>query len=202
VIPALSKVAVIAFDASALADPGRVRITAERLAATQDDGHQVVAVLSAMGGATEELLSLARDVSPRPLPRELDLLVTTGARISCALTAMALIDLGRRAVSLTGSQAGVVTDGAHGAATIVDVRPHRIERELLVGAIVLVAGHQGVSGASEVTALRPSDASATAIALGATLGAVRCELVAGDPRAPAVPLSTADAGALRLQHAV
>jgi aspartate kinase len=197
-----SRLAVIALDAEALADAARTRTCAERLAATQEDGHQVVAVLAAMRGATEELTRLAHDVSPRPLPRELDLLVTTAARISCALMAMALIDLGRRAVSLTGSQAGIVTDGEHGSATILDVRPHRIERELLVGAIVLVAGHQGVSTTAEVTALRSSDASATAIALAAALGAARCELVAGDPHAVAVPLAVAGDGARRLQQAV
>ena len=195
-------IAVIAFDGRALADPVRIRAAAGRLAATQEDGHHVVAVLSAMGDATGELLRLAHDVSPAPLPRELDLLVTPGARISCALTAMALIDLGRRAVSLTGSQAGVVTDGAHGSATILEVRPHRIERELLVGAIVLVANHQGVSTAAEVTALEQADAGATAIALASALGAARCELVAGDPTGVAIDLVGTRADALPLQHAM
>ncbi len=198
-----SQVAVVAFDSPALADPPRVRAVAERLAGLQEDGHHVVSVLSAMGGATEELFALARAVSPAPLPRELDLLVTTGARISCALTAMALVDLGRRAVSLTGSQAGVVTDCEHGGgASIVQVRPHRIERELLTGAIVLVANHQGVSTASEVTALGHADPSATAVAITSALGASHCELVVGSPDAPAIALDVADTRALRLQQVV
>lgn len=197
-----SQVAVVAFDGRALADPPRIRSAADRLARLQEDGHHVVSVLSAMGGTTDELLELARAVSPTPLPRELDLLVTTGARISCALTAMALIDVGRRAVSLTGSQAGIVTDGEHGAATIVEVRPHRIERELLTGAIVLVANHQGVSTSSEVTALGHADATAAAVAIASALGASRCELVAGSPDAPGVALDSSTPPGLRLQHAV
>ncbi|MDH4176466.1 MAG: hypothetical protein OEW31_00550 [Thermoleophilia bacterium] len=199
---AAADVAVLAFDGPALADPTRIRAVARRLADLHEGGEAVVAVLPAMGEATGELLRLAHAVSPEPLPRELDLLVTTGARISCALTAMALIDLGRRAVSLTGSQAGIVTDGEHGAARIVEVRPHRVERELLTGAIVLVAGHQGVSLAAEVTSLALDAPGATAAALAGALGASRCELVAGEPRAEAIPLAPADAGALRLQHAV
>jgi len=195
-------IGVIAFDGRALADPVRIRAAAGRLATAQEDGHHVVAVLSAMGDATEELLRLAHDVSPSPLPRELDLLVTTGARISCALTAMALIDLGRRAVSLTGSQAGIVTDGEHGSATILEVRPHRIERELLVGAIVLVANHQGVSTRAEVTALEQANAGATAVALASALGAHRCELVAGDPTGAGIDLVGVHAGSLPLQHAM
>jgi aspartate kinase len=199
---ATAPVVVIAFDGRALADPRRIRTAAARLASAQEDGNHVVAVLSAMGDATDELLRLAHDVSPAPLPRELDLLVTTGARISCALTAMALIDLGRRAVSLTGSQAGIVTDEAHGSATILEVRPHRIERELLVGAIVLVANHQGVSTASEVTALEQANAGATATAIAAALGAGRCELVAGDPSVEGIDLGSSPVDPLRLQHAM
>jgi aspartate kinase len=170
-------VAVTAFDGGALGTPERVREAARRLALAHDEPVAVVGVLSAMGGTTDDLLRLAATVSPTPHPRELDMLVSTGERISCALCAMALLDLGKRAVSLTGSQAGIVTDATHGAATIVDVRPERIRSELAAGAIVLVAGFQGVSPGFEVTTLGPGGTRATAVALAAALGAGRCEVV-------------------------
>jgi aspartate kinase len=158
-----------------------------------------VAVVSAMEGETDDLLDLARRVSPVPQPRELDMLVSTGERIACALCAMALLDLGKRAVSLTGSQAGIVTDTVHGAATIVDVRPGRILAELSAGAIVLVAGFQGVSTGSEVTTLGRGGARASAIALARALGAARCELVEDDPEGAATDLVRAGTPALPLE---
>ena len=194
-------VVVIAFDGAALSSPARVRAAARRLAATRDEPAAVVGVLSAMGDAGDDLLDLAHRVSPTPDPRELDLLVSTGERITSALCAMALLDLGRRAVSLTGSQAGIVTDGVHGAATIVDVRPDRIRSELGAGAIVLVAGFQGVSTRSEVTTIR-GGAPASAVALARALGARRCELVAGDAEAPAQLLPLAEEHPLPLERIV
>jgi aspartate kinase len=182
---------VMAFEGPALSTPDRIRAAAQRLAAAHDEPAAVVAVLSAMGGTTDDLLELAGLVSQAPDPRELDMLVSTGERISCALCAMALLDLGKSAVSLTGSQAGIVTNAVHGAATIVDVRPDRVQAELAAGAIVLVAGFQGVSGNSEVTTLGPGGTRASAIALAAALDATRCELVAGDPGGPLETLSPA-----------
>jgi aspartate kinase len=172
---------VMAFESPALSTPDRIRAAARRLAAAHDEPGAVVGVLSAMGGTTDDLLELAGMVSDTPDLRELDMLVSTGERISCALCAMALLDLGKRAVSLTGSQAGIVTDAVHGAATIVDVRPDRVRSELAAGVVVLVAGFQGVSVGSEVTTLGPGGTRVSAIALATALGALRCELVADDP---------------------
>ena len=118
---------------------------AARLVAAREAGHRVVGVLSAMGRTTDELLDLAHQISPQPHPRELDMLVSVGERISCALAAMAIHDLGHEAISLTGSQAGIVTDTVHGKAKIVEVRARRIHEALDEGTIVLVAGFQGVS---------------------------------------------------------
>ncbi len=143
----------------------------------RDAGHRVVGVLSAMGDSTDELLALAREISPDPQERELDMLVSVGERISCALAAMALIDLGYDAVSLTGSQAGIVTDTRHGRAKIVEVRARRIHEALDRGAIVLVAGFQGVSTDAEVTTLGRGGSDTTAVALAAALGAEVCEIL-------------------------
>jgi aspartate kinase len=169
-------VVVMKFGGTSVADPERILAVARRLAAAHDTGRRVVGVLSAMGHSTDELLALAREISPRPHERELDMLVTVGERVSCALAAMALIDLGHDAVSLTGSQAGIVTDTAHGRAEIVDVRARRIHEALDRGAIVLVAGFQGVSTDAEVTTLGRGGSDTTAVALAAALGAEVCEI--------------------------
>jgi len=129
-----------------------------------------------MGHHTDELIELAHAVSPQPDRREMDMLVSVGERISCALAAMAIIDLGHQAVSLTGSQAGIVTDTEHGAAKILEVRARRINEALDGGAIVLVAGFQGVSTAFEVTTLGRGGSDATAVALAAALDADVCEI--------------------------
>ncbi|CAN5282891.1 aspartate kinase [soil metagenome] len=164
------------FGGTSVADPERILAVARRLADANHAGVRVVAVLSAMGSSTDELLALAREVSPRPHERELDMLVSVGERISCALAAMALIDLGQDAISLTGSQAGIVTDTAHGKAKIVEVRARRIHEALDRGAIVLVAGFQGVSLDAEVTTLGRGGSDTTAVALAAALGASACEI--------------------------
>ena len=130
-----------------------------------------------MGSMTNELVGLAREVSPNPHERELDMLISVGERVSCALTAIVLIDLGYDAISLTGSQAGIVTDAAHGRAKVVGVRARRIREALDRGAIVLVAGFQGVSTDAEVTTLGRGGSDTTAAALATALGADLCEHV-------------------------
>lgn len=169
-------VVVMKFGGTSVADPERILAVARRLAAARAAGHRVVGVLSAMGHTTDELLALASDVSRNPVERELDMLVSVGERVSCALAAMALIDLGVDAVSLTGSQAGIVTDGSHGRAKIVEVRARRIHEALDRGAVVLVAGFQGVSVDAEVTTLGRGGSDTTAVALAAALGAHVCEI--------------------------
>ena len=129
---------VMKFGGSSVGDPDKLKTVARRLVGAREAGNRVVGVLSAMGQTTDELVRLAYDISPRPKPRELDMLISVGERISCALAAMAIHDLGHEAVSLTGSQAGIVTDTAHGKAKIVDVRARRIHEALDAGKIVLV----------------------------------------------------------------
>src|SRR5438552_3680224 len=141
---AAARVLVMKFGGSSVADADKIRNVARRLVEAHRAGRSVVGVVSAMGSTTDQLADLARGVSPRPHPREMDMLLSTGERISAALTAMAIHDLGHRAVSLTGSQAGIVTDTAHTKAKIVEIRPRRIEEALARGEIVLVAGFQGV----------------------------------------------------------
>ena len=174
--PSPAGLVVMKFGGSSVADTERIVAVARRLAAAREQGLRVVGVLSAMGDSTDELLTLAREVSPRPPERELDMLVSVGERVSCALAAMALIDLGHDAVSLTGSQAGIVTDTAHGKAKIVEVRARRIHDALDRGAIVLVAGFQGVSTDDEVTTLGRGGSDTTAVALASALGADACEI--------------------------
>jgi aspartate kinase len=167
---------VMKFGGTSVADPEKIRRVAARLVATRRAGARVVAVVSAMGYHTDELVDLAHQVSPQPQPRELDMLISVGERISCALVAMAISDLGTDAVSLTGSQAGIVTDTVHGKAKIVEVKAHRIHRELDDERIVLVAGFQGVSTAYDVTTLGRGGSDTTAVALAAALGADACEI--------------------------
>jgi aspartate kinase len=167
---------VMKFGGTSVADPEKIKEVAHRLVAAQERGHRVVGVLSAMGHATDELVALAHQVSDRPHPRELDMLISTGERISNALCAMAIYDLGHQAISLTGSQAGIVTDTTHGKAKIVDVRAQRIHEALDQDRIVLVAGFQGVSSEHEVTTLGRGGSDTTAVALAAALGADHCEV--------------------------
>jgi aspartate kinase len=167
---------VMKFGGTSVGDPEKLKRVAARLVAAREEGHRVVGVLSAMGHTTDELLDLARQVSAAPDPRELDMLVSVGERISCALAAMVIHDLGHEAISLTGSQAGIVTDTVHGKAKIVEVRARRIHEALDEGTIVLVAGFQGVSTAFEVTTLGRGGSDTTAVALAAALGAEFCEI--------------------------
>ncbi len=167
---------VMKFGGTSVADPGKIKDVARRIVAAKAEGNRVVAVLSAMGDSTDALVRLAYDVSPRPKPRELDMLISVGERISCALAAMAIHDLGAEAISLTGSQAGIVTDTVHGRAKIVDVRARRIHEALDQDRIVLVAGFQGVSTDFDITTLGRGGSDTTAVALAAALGAEVCEI--------------------------
>ncbi|HEX7084706.1 MAG TPA: aspartate kinase [Gaiellaceae bacterium] len=168
---------VMKFGGSSVADTDKLKRVAERLVAAREGGSKVVGVLSAMGKTTDELIRLAHEVSERPHPREYDMLVSTGERISNALCAMAIHDLGHEAVSLTGSQAGIVTDDSHTKAKIVEVRGERIHQALERDRIVLVAGFQGVSsGTHDVTTLGRGGSDTTAVALAAALGADACEI--------------------------
>ena len=169
-------VVVQKFGGTSVADPERLRRVARRVVATAGSGVQVCVVVSAMGSTTDELIDLAGQISERPHPRELDMLLTAGERISMALLAMAINDLGRDAVSFTGSQAGIVTDTRHGKARIVELRTHRVREALDEGRVAIVAGFQGVSTTSDVTTLGRGGSDTTAVALAAGLGAEACEI--------------------------
>ena len=165
------------FGGTSVGDTAKLKRVAERLVAAHEAGAKVVAVLSAMGQTTDDLIRLAYEVSPSPHPREYDMLVSTGERISNALCAMAIHDLGHEAVSFTGSQAGIVTDASHTKAKIVEVRAQRIHEALDEDKIVLVAGFQGVSTSTrDVTTLGRGGSDTTAVALAAALGADACEI--------------------------
>jgi aspartate kinase len=165
------------YGGSSVADAESIKRVAQRIAATKRDGHDVAVVVSAMGDTTDELIDLANQVSPLPPARELDMLLTSGERISMALLAMAIANLGHEARSFTGSQAGVITDGSHGKARIIDVTPGRIRGALDEGLIAIVAGFQGVSQDSkDVTTLGRGGSDTTAVALAAALGADVCEI--------------------------
>jgi aspartate kinase len=177
------------FGGTSVADAERIKRAAQRIVAQRESGNRVIAVLSARGKTTDELIAMADEVSPHPDAREMDMLLSTGERISCALCAMAINDLGHRAISLTGSQAGIVTDTSHTKARILDVRADRIRDALDEDWIVLVAGFQGVSTSRDVTTLGRGGSDTTAVALAAAVGADVCEIytdVAGvfsaDPR--------------------
>jgi len=155
----------------------RIRNVARRVAETREAGHAVVVVVSAMGKDTDELIALASDVTPNPYPREMDMLLTAGERISMALCAMALQDQGVPAMSLTGSQAGILTTSAHGSAEIIDIRADRVRAGLDEGKVVIVAGFQGVDPVDkEVTTLGRGGSDATAVALAAAMQADVCEI--------------------------
>jgi aspartate kinase len=165
------------FGGTSVGDPEKLKRVAGKLVAARELGSKVVAVVSAMGHTTDELVDLAHQVSPHPHERELDMLLSVGERISCALVAMAIVDLGHDAISLTGSQAGIVTDSSHTKAKIVEVRAARIHDALEQDRIVLVAGFQGVSGESlDVTTLGRGGSDTTAVALAAALGADACQI--------------------------
>ncbi|NHC22835.1 aspartate kinase [Nocardioides sp. IC4_145] len=165
------------YGGSSVADAAGIKRVAQRIVNTRKAGNDVVVVVSAMGDTTDDLRDLAEQVTPLPPPREMDMLLTAGERISMALVAMAIAQLGHKAQSFTGSQAGVITDSAHGKAKIIDITPGRIEAAIRDGAIAIVAGFQGVSqDTKDVTTLGRGASDTTAVALAAALGADVCEI--------------------------
>src|SRR5262245_51330296 len=172
-----SDIVVMKFGGTSVAGAEQIKRAAARVVAAREAGNRVVAVLSARGKTTDDLVAQAMEISERPDSREMDMLLSTGERISCALCAMAIHDLGHKAISLTGSQAGIVTDSSHTKARIIDVKAERIEAALEEDHIVLVAGFQGVSTESrDVTTLGRGGSDTTAVALAAALGADVCEI--------------------------
>jgi aspartate kinase len=164
------------YGGSSVADVSRIKKVAERVMQTRRGGNDVVVIVSAMGDTTDELLALAKQVSPNPDRRELDMLLTAGERISMALLSMAIRELGGESISFTGSQSGIITNDRHVDARIVEVRPFRVQDELARGRIVVVAGYQGVSYRREVTTLGRGGSDTTAVAMAAALGAEYCEI--------------------------
>ena len=165
------------YGGSSVADATSIKRVAQRIVATKRAGHDVVVVVSAMGDTTDELIDLANQVTPLPPGRELDMLLTAGERISMALLAMAIGNLGQEARSFTGSQAGVITDAEHGRAKIIDVTPGRLEAALADGSIAIVAGFQGVSQTTkDITTLGRGGSDTTAVALATALQAEVCEI--------------------------
>ncbi|MYS19641.1 aspartate kinase [Streptomyces sp. DvalAA-14] len=164
------------FGGSSVGDVHRLRAVAQRLVAAHRQGLQVVAVLSAMSDSTDDLLGLAYGLSPRPQSRELDALLSVGESMSCALAAIAVHELGEHAISLSGTQAGFMTDEAHGNARLHEVRPWRVVEALEAGSIVLVTGYQGITAAGDVTTLGRGGSDASAIALAAALGLTECDI--------------------------
>jgi aspartate kinase len=164
------------YGGSSVADVARLKQVADRVMRTRREGHDVVVVVSAMGDTTDELLDLARQVSPNPDRRELDMLLTTGERIAMALLSIAIRELGGDAVSFTGSQSGIITNDRHADARIIEVRPIRVQDELSRGKIVVIAGYQGMSYRRDVTTLGRGGSDTTAVAMAAALGAEYCEI--------------------------
>jgi aspartate kinase len=165
------------YGGSSVGDAEQIKRVAQRIVDSRRSGNEVVVIVSAMGDTTDDLLDLAQQVSPLPPPRELDMLLTAGERISMALLAMAIANLGFEARSFTGSQAGVITDSVHGRARIIDVSPGRIRQALDAGYIAIVAGFQGVSqDTKDITTLGRGGSDTTAVALAAALQADACEI--------------------------
>jgi aspartate kinase len=164
------------YGGTSVADVDRIRKVAERVMRTRADGHDVVVVVSAMGDTTDELLALAKRISPNPERRELDMLLSAGERIAMALLSIAIRELGGDAISFTGSQSGIITNDRHIDARIIEVRPFRVQDELARRRVVVVAGYQGVSYRREVTTLGRGGSDTTAVAMAAALGAEWCEI--------------------------
>lgn len=164
------------YGGSSVADIDKIRQVAGMVAAVRRQGHDMAVVVSAMGRTTDELLSMARSISRSPKRRELDMLFSTGERITMALLAIALEELGVESISLTGSQCGIITDDRHTDARVIEVRPYRVQDEMAHGRVVIVGGFQGVSYRRDVTTLGRGGSDTTATALAAALGAERCEI--------------------------
>src|SRR5947208_8303995 len=169
------------YGGTSVGDAERIRRVAERVVKAKTDGHEVLVVVSAMGQSTDDLLAMAQDLTPEPNRRELDLLLTAGERIAMSLLSIAINAMDVPSVSYTGSQAGIITDTAHGRAKIIDVRPGRVREALQAGNVVIVAGFQGVSMAADVTTLGRGGSDTTAVALAAAVGAEFCEIFTDVP---------------------
>ena len=164
------------FGGTSVGDTTKIKNVAKRIVGTIEKGNQVVVAVSAMGGTTDKLVALAHEVSPSPLERELDMLLSTGEQVSIALLAMAVSDLGYEAISLTGNQVGILTDGFYSNARIVSINNQRIFDELKMGKVVILAGFQGVTIDGEITTLGRGASDTTAVAIAASLNADRCEI--------------------------
>ena len=169
------------YGGSSLSSLDRIRLVAEKIVRSAEGGRRVAVVVSAMGNTTSELLERAQQVSASPPRRELDVLLSSGERVSTALLAMALQEVGSGAISLTGPQSGILTDERHTSASIIEVRPDRVAKELASGRVVIVAGFQGLSPRGEVTTLGRGGSDTTAVALAGALGAERCEVYSDVP---------------------
>ena len=169
------------YGGTSVADSTRIINVAKRIAAAAEAGNQVVSVVSAMGNTTDRLIELAHEITPEPSPRELDFLLSTGEIVSCTLLAMALRELGAKAISLSGAQAGIQTDASHSRARIEQVETRRVLGELEKGNIVIVAGFQGMTTDMETTTLGRGGSDTTAVALAAALKAERCEIYTDVP---------------------
>ncbi len=164
------------FGGSSVANPDRIKAVAKRVVETKALGNQVVVVVSALGDTTDELIELARQISDRPPRREMDMLLATGEQISIALLAMAINELGEPVISLTGAQGGIITDGTHTKAKILQINPERVRKELDAGKIVIVAGFQGITSTQDITTLGRGGSDTTGVALAAALKANVCEI--------------------------
>lgn len=164
------------YGGSSVADAQRIKRVAERIAGFRKEGHDVVVVVSAMGDTTDELIELVKSVSKHPGEREMDMILATGEQVSIALLAMAVKDLGLEAISMTGPQAGIYTDGVHTKARITEIRCERVTEELKSGKVVIVAGFQGLNGTGDITTLGRGGSDTTAVALAAALNADLCEI--------------------------
>ncbi len=164
------------YGGTSVGNPERILNVARRVIATQEEGHQVVVVVSAMSGVTDSLIKLARDVSPSPSEREMDVLLSTGEQTTIALTAMAINGLGKKAVSLTGAQAGIITDGVHTRAKIANITPKQVHKHLNEGNVVIIAGFQGETTDGRITTLGRGGSDLTAIAIAAAIKADVCQI--------------------------
>jgi aspartate kinase len=164
------------YGGTSVGTPERIEAVADRIVRTREEGNDVLAVVSAMGDTTDDLLAMAAQITPVPEPRELDMLLTAGERIAMSLLAIAVCARGCRAASYTGSQAGIITDTQHGAARIVEIRPRRIAESLEAGNVVILAGFQGLSTSYDITTLGRGGSDTTAVAMAAALGAAVCEI--------------------------
>ena len=164
------------YGGTSVGSPERIGYVADRIVHAKHEGNDVVAVVSAMGDTTDELLRMAAEITPAPEPRELDMLLTAGERIAMSLLAIAVNARGCRAASYTGSQAGIITDTRHGQAKIVEIRPGRIRGSLDTGNVVILAGFQGLSTEFDITTLGRGGSDTTAVAMAGALGAEACEI--------------------------